>query len=279
MQAPVMSEEKLPVSSQPIFVVSDGTGDTGAAVARAALAQFQVECRMRRFGGIRQASLARRVVAEAERVGALVLFTIVDRRVAQGLLEEAAARGVPTLDVLGGMIAKIAEHVRAEPRSEPGLLHGFSDDYFKRIEAVEFAVRHDDGANLHTLVRADLVLTGVSRTSKTPLSMYLAQRGYKTGNVPIVPGIDPPRALLELDPKKVFALTIDPSLLLTIRQARVRALGAPPYSTYADPEALIEEVRRARRLYREQSWQVIDISGRAAEENAARILRLVEERE
>ena len=275
-----MSEEKtLMTAERPIFVVSDGTGDTGAAVAKAALAQFQVECRMRRFGGIRQPSLARRVVAEAERVGALVLFTLVDRRVAQALLEEAASRGVPTLDVLGGMIAKIAEHVKAEPRSEPGLLHGFSDDYFKRIEAVEFAVRHDDGANLHTLSRADLVLTGVSRTSKTPLSMYLAQRGYKTGNVPIVPGIDPPRALLELDPKKVFALTIDPSLLLTIRQARVRALGAPPYSTYADPEALIEEVRRARRLYREQGWQVIDISGRAAEENAARILRLVEERE
>jgi regulator of PEP synthase PpsR (kinase-PPPase family) len=275
-----MSEEKkarLPLAPRPIFVVSDGTGDTGASVAKAALAQFQVECRLRRFGGIRQPSLARRVVAEAERVGALVLFTIVNRRVAQALLEEAASRGVPTLDVLGGMIAKIAEHLKAEPRSEPGLLHGFSDDYFKRIEAVEFAVRHDDGANLHTLSRADLVLTGISRTSKTPLSMYLAQRGYKTGNVPIVPGIDPPRPLLELDPKKVFALTIDPSLLLTIRQARVRALGAPPYSTYADPEALIEEVRRARRLYREQGWQVVDISGRAAEENAARILRLVEE--
>lgn len=280
MQAPTMSEAKKPVAtSPPIFVVSDGTGDTGAAVAKAALAQFQVECKLRRFGGIRQPSLARRVVAEAERVGALVLFTLVDRRVAQGLLEEAASRGVPTLDVLGGMIAKIAEHVKADPRSEPGLLHGFSDDYFKRIEAVEFAVRHDDGANLHTLFRADLVLTGVSRTSKTPLAMYLAQRGYRTGNVPIVPGIEPPRALLELDPKKVFALTIDPSLLLTIRQARVRALGAPPYSTYADPEALIEEVRRARRLYREQGWQVIDISGRAAEENAARILRLIEEAE
>ena len=281
MQAPIVSEEKKKLSSVPrlIFVVSDGTGDTGAAVAKAALAQFQVEWKLRRFGGIRQPSLARRVVAEAERAGALVLFTLVDRRVAQALLEEATARGVPTLDVLGGMIAKIAEHVKADPRSEPGLLHGFSDDYFKRIEAVEFAVRHDDGANLHTLFRADLVLTGVSRTSKTPLAMYLAQRGYKTGNVPIVPGIEPPRALLELDPKKVFALTIDPSHLLTIRQARVRALGAPPYSTYADPEALIEEVRRARRLYREQGWQVIDISGRAAEENAARILRLIEEAE
>jgi [pyruvate, water dikinase]-phosphate phosphotransferase / [pyruvate, water dikinase] kinase len=264
--------EPLP-TPRPIYIVSDGTGDTGAAVAKAALAQFRVDSKLRRFGGIRQASLARRVVAEAERVGALVLFTLVDRRVAQGLLQEAEARGVPTFDVLGGMIAKVAEHLKAVPRSQPGLLHGFSDDYFRRIEAVEFAVRHDDGANLHTLFLADLVLTGVSRTSKTPLSMYLAQRGYKTGNVPIVPGIEPPRELLELDPKKVFALTVDPSLLLTIRQARVRTLGAPPYSTYADPETLIDEVRRARRLYREQGWQVIDISGRAAEENAARILR------
>lgn len=260
----------------PIFVVSDGTGDTGAAIVQATLAQFRVEWRLRRFGGIRQPSLARRVVAEAERVGALVFFTLVDRRVAQSLLDEAATRGVATLDVLGGMIAQVAELLRAEPRAEPGLLHGFSDDYFRRIEAVEFAVRHDDGANLHTLFRADLVLTGVSRTSKTPLSMYLAQRGYKTGNVPLVPGLDPPQALLDLDPRKVFALTVDPSVLLTIRQARVRSLGAPPYSTYADPEALIEEVRRARRIYREQGWRVIDISGRAAEENAARILRHVE---
>lgn len=260
----------------PIFIVSDGTGDTGAAIAQAILAQFRVEWRLRRFGGIRQPSLARRVVAEAERVGALVFFTLVDRRVARGLLEEAATRGVPTLDVLGGMIARVAEHLRAEPRAEPGILHGFSDDYFRRIEAVEFAVRHDDGANLHTLFRADLVLTGVSRTSKTPLSMYLAQRGYKTGNVPLVPGLEPPRALLDLDPRKVFALTVDPSHLLTIRQARVRTLGAPPYSTYADPEALIEEVRRARRIYSEQGWRVVDISGRAAEENASRILRYVE---
>ncbi|MHC4992431.1 MAG: pyruvate, water dikinase regulatory protein [Planctomycetota bacterium] len=259
-----------------IFVVSDGTGDTAAAVVQAAMAQFQVDWRMRRFGGIRQPALARRVVEEAERTGALVVFTLVDKRIARGLIDEAGRRGVPTLDVLGGMIARIAEQLEAEPRSEPGLLHGFSDDYFRRVEAVEFAVRHDDGANLHTLHRADLVLTGVSRTSKTPLSMYLAQRGYRTGNVPIVPGIEPPRALLDMDPAKVFALTVDPSLLLTIRQARVRALGAPPYTTYADPETMLEEVRRARRIYRERNWRVVDISGRAAEENAARILRLVE---
>jgi len=268
------------VSAEPersqIYVVSDGTGDTAAAVAQAVMAQFQVEWHLRRFGGIRQESLARRVVAEAEKVGALLVFTLVDRRVARGLIDEAAQRGVPTIDVLGGMIAKVAEHVRAEPRSQPGLLHGFSDDYFRRVEAVEFAVRHDDGANLHTLYRADLVLTGVSRTSKTPLSMYLAQRGLRTGNVPIVPGIDPPRALLDLDPEKVIALTIDPSLLLTVRQARVRALGAPPHSTYADPESLLEEVRRARRIVREQGWRTLDVSGRAVEENASRVLQMLE---
>jgi regulator of PEP synthase PpsR (kinase-PPPase family) len=274
---PAVSSDPAERKPKALFVVSDGTGETAAAVARAALAQFQVDFILRRFGGIRHEGLARRVAAEAEKLGALVVFTLVDRRVARALLEESNKRGVPTVDVLGGMISKVAEHLRAEPRAEPGLLHGFSDDYFRRVEAVEFAVQHDDGANQHTLFRADLVLTGVSRTSKTPLSMYLAQRGYRTGNVPIVPGIDPPKALLDLDPKKVFALAVDPSHLLTVRQARVRVLGAPPYATYADPAALLDEIRRARRIYRDQGWRVIDISGRAVEENAARILRIVEE--
>ena len=256
-----------------IFVVSDGTGDTAVAVIQAAMAQFNVEWRIRRFGGIRQPALAQRVVEEAERVGGLVAFSLVDKRVADHLLAQATERGVPTIDVLGGVISRVALHLQAEPRSQPGLLHGFSDDYFRRVEAVEFAVRHDDGASLHTLHQADIVLTGISRTSKTPLSMYLAQRGYKTGNVPIVPGIEPPKALLEADAAKVFALFVDPSTLLTIRQARVRGLGAPPYASYADPEALLEEIRVARRLFRDQGWHVVDISGRAVEENAARILR------
>ena len=260
-----------------IFVVSDGTGDTATSVIQATMAQFQVSWRLRRFGGIRQPALAQRVVEEAERVGALIVFSLVDKRVAGHLIEEAARRGVFAIDVLGSMIARVAEHLKAEPREKPGLLHGFSDDYFQRVEAVEFAVRHDDGASLHTLHGADVVLTGISRTSKTPLSMYLAQRGYKTGNVPIVPGIDPPKALLELDPRKVFALFIDPSTLLTVRQARVRSIGAPPYATYADPESLLEEVRRARALVREHGWHPIDVSGRAVEENASRILRILDE--
>lgn len=263
-------------SGKPVFILSDGTGDTGESVIQATMAQFRVDWHLRRFGGIRTEGLARKVVAEAKKAEALVVFTLVDKHVAQALLQEAASLGVPTLDVLGGLIAKIAEVLRVEPRAEPGLLHGFSDDYFKRVEAVEFAVRHDDGANLRTLVDADLVLTGISRTSKTPLSMYLAQRGFKTGNVPIIPDLDPPQALLDLDPRKVVALVVDASILLTVRQARVRALGAAPYLSYADPDAVKDEIRAARRLYRTQGWRVVDISGRAVEENAARILRFIE---
>ena len=271
-----MPQSAAPGDPTQIFVVSDGTGDTAAAVVQAAMAQFRVDWKLRQLGGIRQPAHAKRVVEDAAEQRALLVFSLVDSRVASVLIEQAAQHGVPIIDVLGGVIARVAQHLEAEPRAEPGLLHGLSDDYFKRVDAVEFAVRHDDGASLHTLHRADIVLTGISRTSKTPLSMYLAQRGYKTGNVPIVPGIDPPSALLELDPRKVFALFVDSSTLLTVRQARVRSLGAPPYASYADPESLLEEVRQARSLFRQQGWHVVDISGRAVEENAARILQLIQ---
>jgi regulator of PEP synthase PpsR (kinase-PPPase family) len=151
-----------------------------------------------------------------------------------------------------------------------------SGDYFKRIEAVEFAVHHDDGANVRTLYEADIVLTGVSRTSKTPLCMYLAQRGYKTGNVPLVPGIDPPKALLELDRDKVFGLTIDPDSLVGIRQARLRAIHASASSAYTEAEAVHAELDRARKLFRRQGWRYLDVTGRAVEENATRILEQIE---
>jgi regulator of PEP synthase PpsR (kinase-PPPase family) len=237
--------------------------------------QFHRDWNLRTFVGIRYESEVRRVASEAERVGALVVFTLVDARMAEALLREAARCGVPTVDLLGPLLAKIGEILQAQPRSQPGLLHGISDDYFRRIEAVEFAVRHDDGANVATLFGADLVLAGASRTSKTPLSMYLAQRGYKTGNVPIVPGVELPRELFDLDPRKVFGLTINPSVMITVRQARVRALGTP-YTHYASSEAIVEEIRRARRIFRQHGWRVVDVSGRAVEENAARILQLID---
>jgi regulator of PEP synthase PpsR (kinase-PPPase family) len=236
--------------------------------------QFNAEWHLRTFVDVRYESEVRRIAAEAERSGALVVFTLVDDRLVEILIGESARRGVPTVDLLGPVLAKVGETLRAQPRSQPGLLHGISDDYFRRIEAVEFAVRHDDGANAATLFGADLVLTGISRTSKTPLSMYLAQRGYKTGNVPIVPGVDLPKEIFDIDPRKVFGLTIDPSTMIAIRQARVRALGTP-YSDYVTSEGILEEIRRGRRIFRQHGWRVVDVSGRAVEENAARIIQLM----
>jgi regulator of PEP synthase PpsR (kinase-PPPase family) len=257
-----------------IFVVSDGTGETAADTVRAAMLQFHSRWRMRKFPDVRSAAQARSVIETAEEANALVVFTVVNREAAQGLREHGGRRGVPVVDLLGPLISNIAEHLHLEPRLEPGLLHGFSDEYFRRIEAVEFAVRHDDGANLHTLHQADLVLVGPSRTSKTPLSMYLAQRGLRAGNVPIVPGLPLPRELLELAPRKVFGLLVDVERLLTIRRARVRAIGAAPYSTYAAVDSVQREILAARRLFLQRGWRIIDISGRAVEENASRILEL-----
>jgi regulator of PEP synthase PpsR (kinase-PPPase family) len=260
-----------------LFIVSDGTGETAAAAVRAAMSQFPTQWRMRTFGDIRHESQIRRVLDRAEDARALLVFTIVHEPLTRALRNAALERGIPFVDLLGPIISKMASHFALTPQFRPGILHGFSDEYFRRIEAVEFAVRHDDGANLHTLFQADLVLTGVSRTSKTPLSMYLAQRGLKTGNVPIVPGIEPPRELLESDPRKIIGLVVAPSTLLGIRRERVRALRAPPYLAYADPDAVVQELARARRLFRAQGWRTVDITGRAVEENASRILELLEQ--
>lgn len=271
-----MAEPKVPSGRPELFLVSDGTGETVAAAVRAATVQFQSQWRLRTFGEVRLESQLRRILEQAREVGALVVYTLVNEPLTSSMRQLAWEYGVQTVDLLGPLLAALANHYHLTPELRPGMLHGFSDEYFRRIEAVEFAVRHDDGANLHTLFDADLVLTGVSRTSKTPLSMYLAQRGYKTGNVPLVPGIDPPRELLEIDPRKVFGLLVDVPTLLEVRRSRIRALRAPPYTAYADPDAVAAELRRARRLFRTRGWRIVEITGRAVEENAARILELCE---
>jgi regulator of PEP synthase PpsR (kinase-PPPase family) len=270
-----MQPPKQPVGKRPeVIVVSDGTGDTATAAVKAVMMQFQADWKLRVFGGIRHVSEVRRAVDTAASANALLVFSLVDKQVAAALLRETGSRGVPTVDLLGSLIAKVAQHLHAEPRYEPGLLHGFSDEYFERIDAVEFAVRHDDGANLETLFEADIVLVGVSRTSKTPLSMYLAQRGYKTGNVPLVSGVDLSKTLEELDSHKVFGLMVDHATLLTMRINRLKVLPASPFSSYTDSDAVELELRRARRIFREQRWRTIDITGRAVEETAARVLDL-----
>jgi hypothetical protein len=255
-----------------VFVVSDGTGDTVSGAVRAAMIQFRNRWRLRVFRDCRTVSEVRRVITQAKQVDALVVFSLVEGEVVEALIYEAESQGVVAVDLLGPLIMRVAQRLKVEPRHQPGLLHGFSDDYFDRVEAVEFAVRHDDGANLRTLHEADIVLTGVSRTSKTPLSMYLAQRGYKTGNVPLIPGLEPQKELVEIEPKRVFGLTVDPSTLLSVRTARLRSMRAPSSTAYIDPDQIMLELDRAKKLCRRYGWKMIDVSGRAVEENASKII-------
>ena len=260
-----------------VFVVSDGTGDTGSAAVRAAMIQFRDRWRLRVFRDARTISEVRRVIELAQQQRALVVFSLVEGEVVEALQHEAEACGVVTVDLLGPLIMRVAQRLKVEPRHQPGLLHGFSEDYFDRVDAVEFAVRHDDGANLQTLHEADIVLTGVSRTSKTPLSMYLAQRGFKTGNVPLVPGLEPPKQLFELDHRRVFGLTVDQGTLLSIRNARMRSMRVASSTDYTNPDQVELELDRARRLFRANRWNQIDVSGRAVEESASKIVDAYEE--
>ena len=259
-----------------VFVVSDGTGDTGTATVRAAMLQFRSPWRLRVFGEIRRTADVKRVIGLAAEANALVVFSLVERNMVDAFHREAKEHGIVAVDLLGPLIARVAQRLHAEPKHQPGLLHGISEDYFSRIDAVEFAVNHDDGANVQTLYDADIVLAGVSRTSKTPLCMYLAQRGYKTGNVPLVPRVEPPKELLELDSQKVFGLLIDAAELLTIRQARLRAIKASPTSEYTDIDAVTEEVERARLICRRNGWRIVDVTGKAVEEKAARLIEYYE---
>jgi regulator of PEP synthase PpsR (kinase-PPPase family) len=266
---------KLEPKVPEIFLVSDHTGETAASAARAAMSQFRTRWRYRFFGEIRDESQVLRMMELARDLGAIVLYTLSRDSIADAIRKRGIEMTVPVVDLLGPVMETVGSHYQLKREYRPGPQHGFTDEHFRRVDAVEFAVRHDDGTNLNTLYEADIVLTGVSRTSKTPVSMYLAQRGYKTGNVPLVPGIDPPHELLDIEPSRVFGLTLDPATLVTIRRARLRSFPSLHRLAYADPETVATELRWALRFFRTRGWRSVDISGKAVEENASRILELL----
>jgi len=263
--------------SQPfVFVVSDATGDTAEKVARATMLQFgNNSAQMRIFGRVRTETQVRTIVDDARDKGAMVVYTLVNpklRDLFAGLIYEAGLEGV---DLIGTLMMKMANFLDLEPACKPGLLYQIDEDYFKRIEAVEFAVKNDDGQNPRNLPKADLILIGISRTSKTPVSTYLAQKGFKVANVPLVLGIDPPRELYEIDQTRIYALTIDLQALIQIRQSRLQHLGLPPDTEYAMREHVMQELRFARQIFSQNpSWPVIDVTARAIEETASVILSL-----
>jgi [pyruvate, water dikinase]-phosphate phosphotransferase / [pyruvate, water dikinase] kinase len=265
-----------PIEDYRIFVLSDGTGQTGKRVLEAALLQFDLPVMIIRIPHLRSVEQVNEVVADAARNHSMIVYTLVSVELRQAVHIAGMERGVIVVDLLGGLLAKLQDFLHRTPWGRPGLLYQTDAGYYQRVDAMEYTVQHDDGQKVDDLSEADLVLVGPSRTSKTPVSFYLAYRGWKVANVPIVLGLEPPEPLRELDPRKVVGLTTDPQRLALIRQERLKNMGAQTSSsTYADLRHIQQEVRYSLRLCKTNRWPVVNVTGKAVEETANEVLNLV----
>lgn len=260
-----------------LHVVSDSSGETAARVSEAVTAQFpEQEFEIVRHPRISSVDDAHLAAARARGRRAVVIFTLVEPELREAMRGLCKRYRLHYCDLLGHPIESVARVSGSPATRRPGARTVLDSSYFRRIAAIEFAVRYDDGAGAHRLREADVVLVGVSRSSKTPLSMYLAYLGYKTANVPIVKGIEPPDELWDADPAKVVGLTIDAEALAAIRGARVRGMGGG--GSYAELAEIYDELDYAAEIHRRLGCPVIEVSNLAIEETARRIVRIVEER-
>lgn len=258
-----------------VYLLSDATGETVERMTRAALSQFRnVEIRLHRFSGLRTTEEIDRAVEVAVRQPGVVIHTLVNPEHSQYLRELVDGCGLDSVDLMTPLLYKLSDNFGIQPQKEPGLMYQLDSEYYRRMEAVNFTVKHDDGQEPRNLTKADIVLVGVSRTSKTPLSMYLAHKGYKVANIPLVKGIDPPAELFQVKPERVVALYIEPKRLVELRSARLKNLMQSPRSSYADYEKVVDELDHCRRFYRSHpGWLLIDVTHKSVEESAAEILR------
>lgn len=257
-----------------LHLVSDATGETLTSVARACLVQFDtVDPITHPWWLVRTEKQVARVIAGIEANPGIVLATVLDGGV-RGLLEEACRHlHVPFVPVLDPVMASLAGYLEVEFGSQPGRQHVLDAEYFRRIDAMHYTLAHDDGQMLHDLNSADVILVGISRTSKTPTCMYLANRGLKAANIPLVPGIEPPPELFQAKKPLIVGLTKEAKGLSDIRRSRLKMLNHDKAADYADLEKVQEEVIMARRLFTRMNWPVIDVSRRSIEEASAAILQ------
>jgi len=262
-----------------VFVLSDSLGETAELVVRAAAAQFNAGgVDIRKFGYVQSEEAIDRALKEAEGRRSIVAYTLVKPELREYVRSQSGIRGIASVDVLGPMLEALSTVATSEPKFEPGLMHRLDEEYFRRIEAVEFSVKCDDGKDLLSLPFADVVLIGVSRTSKTPVSLYLAQRVYKVANVPLVPELPPPPELFKIPVGKVIGLTLGPEKLVKVRRERLRAMGLDESSSYADITRILQELEYADKIFRQLGCTIIDVTDKAVEETANEVLDIIKGR-
>lgn len=258
-----------------MYIVSDSVGETAELVAKAAASQFKVgldAVSLKRFSHIEDETQLQEIVYLAKAQQAVIVYTLVRSNMRARLKKECTLAGIECIDLLGPLVDQLAVKLNETPVEEPGLVRKLDEDYFKKIDAIEFAVKYDDGRDPRGILKADIVLIGVSRTSKTPLSQYLAHQRLKVANVPLVPEVEPPAELFEIDPKKCFALIISPEKLNSIRKERLKALGLKDDANYARFERIDEEISHFKNVIDRIGCEVIDVTNRAVEETANLII-------
>ncbi len=261
-----------------VYVLSDSIGETGEQVARAAVSQFNSgKYEVRRFPYITEEEQITEIFEEAKNEKSIIVFTIVIEELRQFVLEKSIEFEIPAVDLMSPVLNAIESVVGFQPKRESGIIRRLDEQYFKKVEAVEFAVKYDDGKDTRGIKKADVILVGVSRTSKTPLSMYLAHKNYKVANVPLVPEVPPPTELFDKDPRRVFGLVANPGKLNEIRQERLKSLGLSNNANYASIARIEEELVYSKRLMETLKCRVIDVSNKAVEETAGIIIDMMKE--
>ena len=262
-----------------LHLVSDSTGETLELIAKAALAQFDDADVIRHFWPmVRSQQHLDRIVADIAVNPGLVLYTMVSHDIRARLEERCRMMGLPFVPALDTVTAALEDMLGQQAKARPGRQHTMDAAYFARVEAIQFTIAHDDGVAWEDWEQADIVLAGVSRTSKTPTSIYLANRGYRVANIPVVIESPPPDALYGLRHPMVVGLTTAPERLVQVRRNRLLSLQQTPDTAYVNADSVTSEVQYARRMFADNGWPVIDVTRRSIEETAAAVIALLKER-
>jgi regulator of PEP synthase PpsR (kinase-PPPase family) len=257
-----------------IFIVSGGVGASAEQLVYTLLAQFPDEAvRVTTVGNVRHPEPIANALSQAQKMNALVVYTLVDPVLHDYLLRESQKLQIQAVDLMGPIMEWVTEKLGMAPKAQPGLYRRLHAEYFERVSAIDFTMAHDDGKDPDGWPQAEVVLVGPSRVGKTPLSVYLAILGWKVANVPLVPQIPVPESLFSLDPQRVIGLTVEPDQLSEYRIRRQKLLGAPGPSAYADSQAIYEEVEEAVKVFRKGRFKIVDMTDKTIEQGADEIIR------
>lgn len=250
----------------PIYLVSGASGSSGSQVIETVLAQFpKIQVPVIKMTHVRRREQVKKVIAKALKTGGTVVHTLVDPEMRKTLILQGEKQKVPTIDLMGNLLDHLTDVLGCAPAGKPGLYRKLRKEYFDRIAAIEYAMNHDDGQRTRDLSSADIVLTGVSRSGKTPLSMYLAVHGWKVANIPLIIKIPPPPELFRIDRRRVFGLSISYEDLMMHRKKRQEAMGALGPSEYTDRFVVLEEMEAARKIFKKGGFHVISVTGKPIE--------------